>query len=126
TCPNAVVISASPQRQFVGVQFHPEVTHTPHGVDLLRNFVYDICQCKGGWRMSDFAIRHLADATELLTVAVIRRTLPDVSGTIRLHLTAARSALAGDHGLDLLLAWLQASGLTLASGVTAQLDLPGL
>jgi len=39
----------------VGVQFHPEVTHTPHGVDLLRNFVYDICKCKGGWRMSDFA-----------------------------------------------------------------------
>jgi hypothetical protein len=77
-------------------------------------------------RMNDFAIRHLADATELLTVAVIRRTLPDVSGTVRLHLSAARSALAGDHGLDLLLAWLQAAGLTLASGVTAQLDLPGL
>jgi len=55
TCPNAVVISAKPDRQFVGVQFHPEVTHTPHGVDLLRNFVYDICKCKGGWRMSDFA-----------------------------------------------------------------------
>ena len=32
TCPNAVVISASPSRQFVGVQFHPEVTHTPHGM----------------------------------------------------------------------------------------------
>jgi hypothetical protein len=77
-------------------------------------------------RMSDFAIRHLADATELLTVAVIRRTLPDVSPQVRLHLSAARSALAGDHGLDLLLAWLQAAGLTLASGVTAQLDLPGL
>jgi hypothetical protein len=77
-------------------------------------------------RMSDFAVRHLADATELLTVAVIRRSLPDVSPTVRLHLSAARSALAGDHGLDLLLAWLQAAGLTLASGVTAQLDLPGL
>lgn len=77
-------------------------------------------------RMADFAIRHLADATELLTVAVIRRTLPDVSPALRLHLAAARSALAGDHGLDLLLAWLQAAGLTLAGGVTAQLDLPGL
>jgi hypothetical protein len=77
-------------------------------------------------RMSDFAVRHLADATELLTVAVIRRSLPDVSPTVRLHLAAARNALAGDQGLDLLLAWLQAAGLTLASGVTAQLDLPGL
>lgn len=76
-------------------------------------------------RMTEFAIRHLADATELLTVAVIRRTLPDVSGEFKLHLSAARSALAGDHGQDLLLAWLQAAGITLAGGVTAQLELPG-
>jgi hypothetical protein len=76
-------------------------------------------------RMTEFAIRHLADATELLTVAVLRRTLPDVSGEFKLHLSAARSALAGDHGQDLLLAWLQAAGVTLAGGVTAQLELPG-
>jgi hypothetical protein len=76
-------------------------------------------------RMTEFAIRHLADATELLTVAVLRRTLPDVSAEFKLHLSASRSALAGDHGLDLLLAWLQAAGVTLAGGVTAQLELPG-
>jgi hypothetical protein len=76
-------------------------------------------------RMNEFAIRHLADATELLTVAVLRRTLPDVSAEFKLHLSAARSALAGDHGQDLLLAWLQAAGVTLAGGVTAQLELPG-
>jgi hypothetical protein len=77
-------------------------------------------------RMTGFAIRHLADATELVTVAVVRRTLPDVSSQVRLHLSAARAALAGDHGVDLLLAWLQAAGVTLAGGVTAQLELPGL
>jgi hypothetical protein len=76
-------------------------------------------------RMTEFAIRHLADATELLTVAVLRRTLPDVSSEFKLHLTVARSALAGDHGQDMLLAWLQAAGVTLAGGVTAQLELPG-
>jgi hypothetical protein len=76
-------------------------------------------------RMNEFAIRHLADATELLTVAVLRRTLPDVSGEFKLHLSAARSALAGDHGQDLLLAWMQVAGTTLAGGVTAQLELPG-
>ena len=76
-------------------------------------------------RMTEFAIRHLADATELLTVAVLRRTLPDVSAEFKLHLSAARSALAGDHGQDLLLAWLQVAGVTLAGGVTAQLELPG-
>jgi GMP synthase (glutamine-hydrolysing) len=36
-------------RRIYGVQFHPEVTHTQHGMDILRNFVYDICGCEGAW-----------------------------------------------------------------------------
>lgn len=75
-------------------------------------------------RMAEFSIRHLADATELLTIAVLRRTLPDVSAEFKLRLNAARSAMAGDHGHDVLLAWLQAAGVTLAGGVSAQLELP--
>ncbi|TVQ31909.1 MAG: glutamine-hydrolyzing GMP synthase [Phycisphaeraceae bacterium] len=39
---------------FYGVQFHPEVTHTPHGVDIIQNFLYEICKCSGSWRMIDF------------------------------------------------------------------------
>ncbi len=39
---------------FYGVQFHPEVTHTPHGTEILRNFLYEICKCSGTWRMADF------------------------------------------------------------------------
>ena len=52
TCPMAAV--AHETISFYGVQFHPEVTHTPHGVDLLRNFLYEICGVKNTWRMSDF------------------------------------------------------------------------
>jgi len=52
TCPYAAV--RHKRLPFYGVQFHPEVTHTPHGVDMLRNFLYEICQCKGTWRMRDF------------------------------------------------------------------------
>ncbi len=37
-----------------GVQFHPEVHHTPHGRALLRNFLYKVCAAKGTWRMSGF------------------------------------------------------------------------
>jgi len=55
TCPIAAVKSTAKGRRFYGVLFHPEVTHTPHGVDVLRNFVYEICKCEGSWRMSDFA-----------------------------------------------------------------------
>ncbi|GJQ28478.1 MAG: GMP synthase [glutamine-hydrolyzing] [Phycisphaerae bacterium] len=55
TCPIAAVRSADPSRRLYGVQFHPEVTHTPHGSDIIRNFLYDICLCEGTWRMSEFA-----------------------------------------------------------------------
>ncbi len=49
------------------VQFHPEVTHTPWGIDLLRNFVVDGCSAKGDWTMGNFIdmsvedIRHRCD-----------------------------------------------------------------
>ncbi len=55
TCRHAAVRSTDPKRPFYGVQFHPEVTHTPHGVDILQNFLYRICGCKGTWRMADYA-----------------------------------------------------------------------
>ncbi len=61
TCPYAVVVSTDQDHPFVGVQFHPEVTHTPHGVDILRNFLFGICKCDGGWRMAEFA-DHAIDA----------------------------------------------------------------
>jgi len=52
TCPAAAVKHR--ERPFYGVQFHPEVTHTPHGVDLLRNFLFEIAGCSGNWRMTEF------------------------------------------------------------------------
>jgi len=55
SCPAAAVRSTDPTRPFIGVQFHPEVTHTLHGPDLIRNFLYEICACEGRWKMADFA-----------------------------------------------------------------------
>ena len=52
TCAIAAVRHRS--RPFYGVQFHPEVTHTPHGTDLLSNFLFNICGCGGTWRMADY------------------------------------------------------------------------
>jgi GMP synthase (glutamine-hydrolysing) len=55
TCPLAAVrMSSDKGLRFFGVQFHPEVTHTPQGTKLLENFVYDICKCAGTWRMADY------------------------------------------------------------------------
>ena len=45
---------ADDARRFYGVQFHPEVMHTPHGAALLRNFTHRIAGCRGGWTMAAF------------------------------------------------------------------------
>ena len=52
TCPYAAV--RHKHKKFYGVQFHPEVSHTPKGSQILKNFLYDICGCDGDWKMSDF------------------------------------------------------------------------
>jgi GMP synthase (glutamine-hydrolysing) len=39
----------SPERALYGIQFHPEVVHTPHGTEILRNFLYEVCGCEGSW-----------------------------------------------------------------------------
>ena len=54
-CPVAAMENAA--ARLYGVQFHPEVTHTDCGRALLENFLYGVCGCRGGWRMSDYAWR---------------------------------------------------------------------
>lgn len=59
-CPFAAV--RYKKTKFFGVQFHPEVSHTPKGAQILQNFLYDVCGCKGDWKMSDF----VAEATKAI------------------------------------------------------------
>ncbi|PWH19221.1 MAG: GMP synthase (glutamine-hydrolyzing) [Ardenticatenia bacterium] len=42
------------QRHLYGLQFHPEVVHTPQGMQILSAFLYDICGCQGGWTPGNF------------------------------------------------------------------------
>ena len=41
-------------RRLYGVQFHPEVVHTPEGMKMLEQFLFHICECKGGWSMGNY------------------------------------------------------------------------
>lgn len=52
--PVAAMKSVGGARRIYCLQFHPEVAHTPSGVRMLRNFVYDICGCKPTWTMSSY------------------------------------------------------------------------
>ncbi|MFN7137684.1 MAG: glutamine amidotransferase-related protein, partial [Thermomonas sp.] len=47
-------IIAHPAQRIFGLQFHPEVTHTPQGPQLLRNFVVRIAGCRADWSMGSF------------------------------------------------------------------------
>ena len=49
--PNAVI---SDGRKSFGLQFHPEVAHTPEGINIIKNFLYRVCGCKGTWTPGNF------------------------------------------------------------------------
>lgn len=60
--PVASMVDAS--RRIFGVQFHPEVVHTPNGRRILKNFLFRICGCEPSWTMSSFVERTVQDLRE--------------------------------------------------------------
>lgn len=58
TCPVAAVKHT--RLPVYGLQFHPEVTHTPQGRQILANFLKEICGCQGTWQMGSFAAEAIA------------------------------------------------------------------
>ena len=53
SCPNAGM--ENKEKNFYGIQFHPEVVHSENGINVIRNFLYEICKCSGDWEISSFA-----------------------------------------------------------------------
>ncbi len=85
SCPNAAVRHQS--RPFYGLQFHPEVTHTPGGIQIIRNFVYDVCGATGGWSVGNLVqdcIRNIADR-----VGPNEKVICGLSGGVDSSVTAA-------------------------------------
>ena len=44
----------NPAKKIYGLQWHPEVVHTEHGAQMLRNFLFEVCKCEANWQMEDF------------------------------------------------------------------------
>ncbi|MFD2760237.1 glutamine-hydrolyzing GMP synthase [Lentibacillus juripiscarius] len=62
TSPSTPIAAMSnDDRRMYGVQFHPEVRHTEHGNELLRQFVFDACGCSGDWTIENFIDMKVAD-----------------------------------------------------------------
>jgi len=66
TANSPVAAMADPTRRFYGIQFHPEVAHTPRGSEILGNFVHGVCGCSAAWDMHSFVD---------YAIAQIRRTV---------------------------------------------------
>lgn len=76
---------ADTDRRFYGVQFHPEVVHTPHGAELYRNFTHNICGCSGDWTMSAFKDEMIAKIREQVGSA---KVICGLSGGVDSSVTA--------------------------------------
>ena len=93
-CPNVAI--ADEKRGFYGVQYHPEVNHTQHGTDMIRNFLYEVCGAKGEWTMDDFCKRTVAELRE--KIGPKGRVLLALSGGVDSSVLAALLAEAvGDR-----------------------------
>ncbi|MCR9119062.1 MAG: glutamine-hydrolyzing GMP synthase, partial [bacterium] len=84
TCPYAAV--KHNKLPVYGLQFHPEVTHTPQGGTLLHNFVMAICECSGAWSLGDFARETIARVREQVGDS---RVICGLSGGVDSAVTAA-------------------------------------
>ena len=102
-CPNVAI--ADEARGFYGVQYHPEVNHTEHGVDMIRNFLYGVCHAAGDWSMEDYKRTAIAAIRERVGDG---RVLLALSGGVDSSVAAALLAEAVgeqltcvfvDHGL---------------------------
>ncbi|MBM4054274.1 MAG: glutamine-hydrolyzing GMP synthase [Planctomycetes bacterium] len=83
-CPYAVVKHKN--MHFYGVQFHPEVTHTPNGSQMIRNFLYEICNCSGNWKMDSFIEKSVSDINKQVGNG---RVVCGLSGGVDSAVTAA-------------------------------------
>lgn len=89
TATTGEVITAieNPERQIFAVQFHPEVSHTPKGKELLRNFLFNVCKCKGDWTPAQFIDEEIAKITS--TVGNKGKVVCGLSGGVDSTVAAA-------------------------------------
>lgn len=80
-----IAAMANPSRKFYALQFHPEVVHTQHGKEILKNFIFEICKCKPEWTMKSFIETAKADIRDRVGN---KRVICGISGGVDSSVTA--------------------------------------
>jgi GMP synthase (glutamine-hydrolysing) len=80
TTGQVVTAIENPERRIYAVQFHPEVSHTPNGKEILRNFVLEICGCRGDWTSKQFIAEEIEKIRQ--TVGEKGRVVCGLSGGV--------------------------------------------
>ena len=61
-CPHAAI--ENPEKKLYAMQYHPEVMHTDKGSEMLKNFLFNVCECHGDWTMANYAKSAIAEIKE--------------------------------------------------------------
>lgn len=80
-----IAAAADPQKRLYGLQFHPEVVHTPAGGRMLKNFLFAICGCRRTWTMKTFARNTIA---QIRDAAGDKKVILGLSGGVDSSVTA--------------------------------------
>jgi GMP synthase (glutamine-hydrolysing) len=61
TADGVIAALEAPEKRRYALQFHPEVTHTKHGREIIENFLFTVCQCRGDWSVANYLDEAIAD-----------------------------------------------------------------
>ena len=93
------------EKKFYGIQFHPEVVHSKNGINVIKNFLYEICKCTGDWEISSFVEKQIKSLKEKIgdkkALCALSGGVDSSVAAVLLHKAIGKnlSCIFVDHGL---------------------------
>lgn len=101
----AIAAFGSDEKKIYGVQFHPEVVHTEYGQEIIKNFLFNICGCKGDWKTSSFIEEKINEIKEIVgeqkVVCALSGGVDSSVAAVLVHKAVGKNlfCIFVDHGL---------------------------